>query len=125
AELKSKWFIPMDGSEPDGVPCQRHTDDAGENALAVSTDGNRVSALIDGQSYMRRWHQSIIDLQGAPSAELYHAGWRFEDVMTLGVTQGPPDALDDVINAHLAGVTTYILADRNILMMTFNEKSVL
>lgn len=123
-ELKNKWFIPMDGTDPDGVPTRRHSEDAGENTLAVSTDGNTVTPLIDGRAYMRVWHDSVVALHGGASAELFHAGWRYESVKTLGETAGPPDALDDVNNADTAGVTCYVLTCRNVIVMAFNNVSV-
>src|SRR5215470_16037817 len=80
-ELKSKWFLRMDGSAPCGVPC--HRAEGSGPVLSVSTDHNTVTPLIDGQAYMSQWHDHVVALRGAGDAELYHAGWRFEAVDTL------------------------------------------
>lgn len=123
-ELKSRWFIPMDGTYPDGVPNGRHTEDPGENALCVSTDGNTVTQLIDGQNFMARWHNDLLALVGTTSAEFYHGGWRFEGVKTLGHVTGTTDALEDVRSADTGGVETYVLACRNLMTMVFNLASI-
>jgi len=120
-ELKSKWFIPMDGSAPCGVPC--HRAEGSGPPLSVSTDHNTVTPLIDGQAYMLQWHESVVALHGAPKAELYHAGWRFEAVDTLGATSGGPDALDDADGAKTAGVSCYPLLCRNVGVYIFNFPS--
>lgn len=121
-ELKAKWFLPMDGSAPSGVPC--HRAEGSEPALSVSTDHNTVTPLIDGQAYMAQWHDRVVALRGACDAELYHAGWRFEGVETLGVTSGGPDALADADGAEAAGARCYALLCRNIGMYRFNFPSV-
>lgn len=124
-ELKEKWFIPMDGSSPDGVPARRHTEDAGPNSLSVSTDGNTVTTLIDGSAYMQRWHDELLALHGATSAELYHAAWRLEGVKTLGNTVPGNDALDDINDADSAGVSVYPLVCRNLMTIIYNAPTVL
>jgi len=124
-ELKDKWFLRMTGNNPDGVPLRRHSEDAGPNQLEVSTDGNTVTPLIDGQQYMQRWHYRVNSLTAAGSGELYHAGWRFEGVKTLGHTSAGNDALEDVNDADSAGVTTYVLTCRNALTLAFNNASII
>lgn len=121
-ELKARWFLAMDGGAPCGVPC--HRAQGSEPALSVSTDGNTVTPLIDGQAYMARWHDRVAALGGAADAELYHAGWRFEDVETLGATSGGPGALTDADTAEAAGARCYALLCRNIGMYRFNFPSV-
>jgi hypothetical protein len=123
-ELKSKWFIPMDGSSPNGVPCRRHSEDAGSNALNVSSDGNTVMPLIDGQEYMRRWHDELLALHGASGAEFLHAGWRLEGVKTLGHTATGNDALEDIDAADGAGIPTYLLLSRHMGGINFNSLSI-
>ena len=121
AELKAKWFIPMDGSTPDGVPCRRHAQSVGPIALAVSTDGNIVESIVDGQQYMTRWHASAAAIHGAAGAEFFHGAWRLEDVFTQGVTLGPPHALEDILAAHLSPVFTIPLLCRNLGTFRFNR----
>ena len=120
AELKSKWFIPMDGSHPDGVPCRRGpARDA--SPLNVSTDGNTVMPLVDGKDCMRAWRDELLALHGAPDAELYHTGWRFEGVNTLGARAPWTDALEDLVDAAQHGVDIYVLACRNLRCLRFNR----
>ncbi len=122
-ELKSKWFLAMDGSAPHGVPC--HRAEGSNPPLCVSTDHNAVTPLIDGQAYMSQWHDRVVALRGIPDAELYHAAWRFEDVETLGVTSGGPDALSDADGAEAAGARCYPLLCRNVGVYRFNFPSVM
>ena len=124
-ELKSKWFIPMTGAGADGVPTRRHSEDAGDNTLSVSTDGNTVTAMVDGQTYMQRWHDRLAALAGGTAPELYHAGWRFEGVKTLGQVTGTSDALQDVDVADAAGIKTYVLTCRNAMVLAFNNASII
>jgi phosphatidylserine/phosphatidylglycerophosphate/cardiolipin synthase-like enzyme len=123
AELKAKWFLPMDGQSPDGIPQQRHSSASG--GVSASTDGNHVQPLIDGEQYMTRWHNRITTLHLAPNSELYHAGWRFEGVKPLGHARPGPDALEDVANAKAGGVAVYPLTDRNLLCLAFNNATVI
>lgn len=120
--LKSKWFLPMDGSAPCGVPC--HRAEGSGPVLSVSTDHNTVMPLIDGQAYMSQWHDHVVALRGASDAELYHAGWRFDAVDTLGATSGGPDALADTSGAEAGGARCYPLLCRSIGVSAFNLPSV-
>jgi phosphatidylserine/phosphatidylglycerophosphate/cardiolipin synthase-like enzyme len=120
-ELKEKWFIPMDGSSPDLVPCRRHTEDAGLNTLSVSTDGNRVTPLIDGKAYMKRWRDELLALHGVAGAEFFHTGWRLEGVKILGISAGGNDALDDINDIDESGVATYLLLSRHMAGINFNR----
>lgn len=119
-ELKNKWFIPMDGASPNGVPQRRHSDSAG--GVSVSTDNNLVEPIIDGQVYMREWHDGVVSLTSGD--ELYHAAWRFEDVKTLGNTVASPHALQDVVDAHGRSATVYPLTDRNLGTWRYNNVSI-
>lgn len=123
-DLKNKWFIPMAGNSPDGVPQRRHTTDAGPNSLTISSDGNTVTPLIDGKSYMTEWHNRIAALAAAHTGELYHAGWRFEAVKTGGHTVAGDDALEDVRDASAAGVATIVMICRNVAVIKFNTHTV-
>src|SRR4051794_11344327 len=128
AELKAKWFITLDGGQLNGLPNRRHTPDAdaGENALAVSTDGNTISPLIDGLAYMSEWHDKLLALHGQPGAEMYHAGWRLEDVFTKGLSVSTHGALDDLIAAKTTGaVPTYVLVSGHTFSLPFNRPSMI
>ena len=122
-ELKSKWFISMNGDSPDGVPDRRHSEDAGENTLEVSTDGNLVTPMRDGKFYMQRWHDRLAALTSAGAGEFLHGGWRFEGVHTQGFTIAG-DALEDVRDAKAAGVTPYVLTCRNAVVVIYNNPTV-
>jgi phosphatidylserine/phosphatidylglycerophosphate/cardiolipin synthase-like enzyme len=121
-ELKSRWFIPMDGSHLDGIPCRRMPS-GGANPLSVSTDGNTVTPLIDGKEYMRTWREGLLALHRESNAEFYHAGWRFEGLKTLGATAPGSDAVEDVSHAKREGVSTYVLACCNLGCIRFNQPS--
>jgi phosphatidylserine/phosphatidylglycerophosphate/cardiolipin synthase-like enzyme len=123
SDLKSKWFIPMDGSAPDGVPCRRAPLSDG-TAPSISTDGNTVVPLVDGKDYMHAWHSDLLALCGEPEAELYHAGWRFEGQRTLGAIAPESNALKAVTTASRGGVDTYVLACANLGCIRFNQPSI-
>jgi phosphatidylserine/phosphatidylglycerophosphate/cardiolipin synthase-like enzyme len=108
-QLKAKWFIPLSG-EILGVPCRRHTDYSvvGGQQLSVSTDGNMVTPLFDGQAYMFQWNQALALNAMLPDTEVYHTTWRMNRVHTLGGTTGTT-ALEDLRDAHAAGVAAYVL----------------
>ena len=126
AELKAKWFIRTDSDQTVlGVPCRRHSPGATGTQLAVSTDNNTVMPLIDGAAYMERWHTLLGTLHGQPGAEFMHAGWRFEGVKTLGHSVPGTDALQDVAAAQAAGVAVYPVMCRNLLMLRFNNATVI
>ncbi len=123
AELKTKWFIPMSGDVL-GVPCRRHSAEGPEPQLSVSTDGNVVVPLIDGEVYMARWHAELLALHGLAGAEFMHAGWRLEAVRTLGHTTPGNDALEDINDADGASVGCFVLACRNVICLPFNVPSI-
>lgn len=125
AALKWKWFILMDGNSPYCVPCRRHTEIAGPDALSVSTDGNTVVPLIDGKEFMTRWHTELAALHDLPGAELLHTGWRFEGVKTMGESQPGTDALDDLEAADSSNVKVLLLACANLMNQATNKASVI
>src|SRR4051812_27743864 len=53
--LKEKWFINPSAPVSSLASPVRHED----SVLGVSTDGNLVTPLIDGESYMRQWADSL------------------------------------------------------------------
>lgn len=121
--LKLKWFIPIDGSHPEGVPL--HRGPGGSNrALAVSSDGNTVTPLLDGKSCMRDWHNRLLMLHDVPEAKLYHTGWRFEGVKTLGETRPESNAVDALAMAARRGTQTYVLACDNLRCRRFNQATI-
>jgi phosphatidylserine/phosphatidylglycerophosphate/cardiolipin synthase-like enzyme len=125
-DLKAKWFIPMDGSAPDGVPCRRHSADTGIEDMQVSTDNNTVTPLIDGKVYMRKWHEAIDALAHlGGERELYIANYRFENVKPLGELAGTTDARDDLDAAADAGVDVFPVFCFSLLNHWYNAKSVL
>lgn len=122
ALLKSKWFIPMSGDVL-GVPCLRH-EGGTEPPLSVSTDGNTVTPLIDGQLSMSAWHGKLLALHGVTGAEFMHTGWRLDAVKTLGFASSPTDALEDIHSATAAGVAVYPLACGNVANYVPNLASI-
>jgi len=121
-DLKNKWFIPMSGNVL-GVPCRRHEGGTGPQ-LSVSTDGNTVTPLIDGQLFMARWHAELLSLHGAASAEFMHAGWKLNKVKTLGAAAPGTDALEDINDADDASVETYTMACGNYANYAPNLRSI-
>ncbi len=125
-ELKSKWFIDL--SDSSGFPPKgRYPTPSGSGLVALQphTDGNRVLLRIDGQNYMREWNLSLTAVSGTPDTELYHAGWRFENVRTLGDTNTTSGALDQVTTVQAAGNTTpYIVLSRHAAGIQPNSLSV-
>ena len=96
--LKSKWFI--DPSKPISVmpPPGRH---AG-SLVSVSTDGNLVTPLIDGETYMRQWGDSLASMSsgGTLRSQLFHAGLALDNVPVRGKTTAGWAALDLIENAQ-------------------------
>jgi phosphatidylserine/phosphatidylglycerophosphate/cardiolipin synthase-like enzyme len=90
----------------------------------VATDGNNVTPLVDGKDYMRVWREDLLALYGMQGAEFYHAGWRFEDLKTLGATEPGGSALDAVVGGWREGVGTYVMACRNLRCLRFNGAAV-
>ncbi len=119
-QLRNKWFLTFDSSN-DFPPKLRH------NGTTVSdyTDGNVVTPLIDGQNYMREWHDSIRSMIGQSNCEIYHAAWRLEGVRTLGHSTPNSDALETLNDADNGNVIVYPLTDRNLLTVTINNLTVI
>lgn len=122
-ELKLRWFIPVDDRSQDGIPCHRGPG-RGSSALAASSDSNTVTPLLDGKDCMRAWHDRLLALHDSPEADLYHSGWRFEGVKTLGETAPDSDALGAIASAARHGVNPYVLACDNLRCRRFNQAAV-
>jgi phosphatidylserine/phosphatidylglycerophosphate/cardiolipin synthase-like enzyme len=122
AQLKSKWFI--DVTAPGGFPPRSRLPGT---IIQPSTDGNRVTPLLDGQNFMARWYDSIqqMILDQPATCDVWLTGWRLEDVSTLGVRDPTSKALEVLANARTAGVTIYGLLSNHMPGMTFNLPSIL
>jgi phosphatidylserine/phosphatidylglycerophosphate/cardiolipin synthase-like enzyme len=118
-ELKTKWFLTF-GAGPGFPPVARHEG----SAVGASTDGNLVTRLIDGKEYMKVWRDAIAALTVAQTGELYHAGWRFEGVRTLGHSVPASNALDLMKAAVVAGVAVFPMICRNPMTLAFNSATV-
>ena len=82
SELKNKWFLNFGGS---GHPLgNRHE---GTN-VSPSTDNNTITVLDEGAEYMREWHDLCSSPAGA-NQQIYHAGWKIDNIRTLGPGTGP------------------------------------
>jgi len=121
SDLKNKWFLPLIGDVL-GVPQRRRQGPPG-GELQVSTDGNLVEPLIDGEVYMRRWHLALVAMGAYTGPEAYHAGWRLEQVYPLGHGIGTT-ALEDLNNADTAGATVYTLLSEHLGSIATNRPSV-
>ncbi|MDA0167648.1 phospholipase D family protein [Solirubrobacter taibaiensis] len=110
-QLRAKWFLDFGSTAPSYPPAERYSG----SAVKAYTDGNLVTSIVDGKDYMKIWHDSIRAMIGAPGAAVYHSGWRFEDVRTLGATTGPTtsDAVTVLKDAHAGGVAVHLLASRH------------
>jgi len=110
SELKDKWFLDFDNPPIQFVPVSRH------NGSQVSnfSDGNRITMLIDGQAYMEQWANSVTDLTTIGDGEIYHSGWRLEDVTPYGNNSPGLDAISLLIAAHNAGVKVYPLISKHL-----------
>jgi phosphatidylserine/phosphatidylglycerophosphate/cardiolipin synthase-like enzyme len=105
AELKDKWFIEPSSPVSSYPPVARHPG----TEVTDSTDGNTVSFLADGQAYMAAWHDAVLAAATLKQGEVYHSGWRFENVYTLGQSKADSGALDIYAAAKGAGVSVYVL----------------
>ncbi len=108
-ELRNTWFLSFGPSDAPFPPARRHTG----SAVSNYTDGNDVQPLLEGDVYMKVWHDEIVAMHGVPGAELYHAGWRMEDVHTLGQSNTASDALRVIREAHAVGVNVKIMLSRH------------
>jgi phosphatidylserine/phosphatidylglycerophosphate/cardiolipin synthase-like enzyme len=104
--LKAKWFLTFSvGGFP---PQQRYPGCTVSN----STDGNLVTPLIDGQSYMALWYSLMLTMT-TPTCEVYHSGWRLEGVRTLGNSSPASDALDVFNAADDLDAQIYMMVSRH------------
>jgi phosphatidylserine/phosphatidylglycerophosphate/cardiolipin synthase-like enzyme len=110
SELREKWFIkPSQGDDPALPPVHRHTG----STVSDYTDENMVTFLQDGKDFMREWHDAVDDLTTKQGGEIFHSGWRFEAVKTLGESVPASDALEMLAAAAAAGVSVYVLLSRH------------
>jgi phosphatidylserine/phosphatidylglycerophosphate/cardiolipin synthase-like enzyme len=109
SELRDKWFIKPSQGGTTGVPVARHTG----STVSDYTDDNLVTFHSDGQNFMKDWHDAVADLTTKQGGELFHSGWRFEAVKTLGESVPASDALDMIAAAAAAGVSIYVLLSRH------------
>jgi phosphatidylserine/phosphatidylglycerophosphate/cardiolipin synthase-like enzyme len=90
--LKAKWFITT--STPISLLSSpgRH---AG-SLVAISTDGNLVTPLIDGETYMSQWADSLAAMSSRETlrSQLFHTGLSLDNVAVRGKTKGGWAALD-------------------------------
>lgn len=121
-QLRKKWFLDFNSQPVDSPPVRRHD---GSNVSAY-TDENSVEPLIDGQNYMKVWHDSIKKMISNPSnCELYHSAWRIEGTKTLGESDPTSDALEMINNAQNSGVKVYLPASMHIGAIRYNRPSVI
>jgi phosphatidylserine/phosphatidylglycerophosphate/cardiolipin synthase-like enzyme len=110
AELRAKWFLDFGSTAPTFPPSKRYPG----SAVKDYTDGNRVTAIVDGKDYMGIWHDSIRAMIGVQGAAVYHGGWRFENVRTLGAVSHPTSgAVDTLKDAHAGGVAVHVMVSRH------------
>ena len=111
-ELRRKWFLDFSSPRryPSFPPMARHRD----TNVRSHTDGNRVEPLVDGQDYMREWHDTIQAMILNREGDVYHAAWRLDDIQPLGYGLGLA-ALELFVNANSNGVGIYPLMCRNLL----------
>lgn len=119
-ELRNKWFLNFNSSESSFPLVTRHE---GTN-VSNYTDGNLVTLLIDGQNYMKEWHDSIRAMISQPGCEVYHVSWGQDDVRTLGQSKPNSDALKTLNDAQNGGVKLYILLSHEVFNLSRNAKSV-
>jgi phosphatidylserine/phosphatidylglycerophosphate/cardiolipin synthase-like enzyme len=116
AQLRTKWFLDFSLPASTFPPIARH---AG-TAVSDYTDGNLVTLLIDGQNYMRVWHDGVRALIGQANTEVYHAAWRLEAIRTLGQSVPTSDALDTLDAVDAGGVKVYALLSMHVTCLPFN-----
>lgn len=111
AELRDRWFVKTTAPPPGAFPpVTRHPG----STLSDYTDGNRITLLVDGKTYMQEWYDRIDAMRGNASAELYHAGWRFEPVKPYGLTHaGTKNAFDLINDIDGTGVKVRIALSRH------------
>jgi phosphatidylserine/phosphatidylglycerophosphate/cardiolipin synthase-like enzyme len=119
-KLKKKWFLREGGGGPAAAVLHRHEG----SKVSQSTDGNLVTPLIEGKTYMKVWHDRIRTMIKSSNCEVYHAGWRFEGVRTLGHSVKSSDALETLRDANTAKVAIYPLICNNHFTIVYNRKSI-
>jgi phosphatidylserine/phosphatidylglycerophosphate/cardiolipin synthase-like enzyme len=119
AQLRSKWFINIGGGGPAFPPVRRHPG----STLSDYTDGNLVTPHIDGQDYMKTWHESIRAMSGVANVEIYHSAWRLEGVRTLGNSNAASDALETLNDADNDGVEMFVPMSMHLSSIAYNRPS--
>ena len=123
-ELRGKWFL--DFSRPGDYlpfpPIARHRN----TNVGNSTDRNRVEPKVDGQCYMKEWHDIIRYLIQEHMGEIFHAAWGLEDVQPLGYEPNNPTALDVLEllrDAKNNLVSVYPLICRNLVNVYYSTNN--
>lgn len=103
-QLKTTWFLNFNAPQITFPNIARY-----QNAnLHDSTDGNRVTLLIDGAAYMQVWQQKLEQMIAANGGEIWHTGWRLDRVRPNGHNdETNPDALQILLNANQNGVSAF------------------
>lgn len=104
ADLKKKWFIDF-SKQSEGPFGGRHKG----TRVAPHTDNNKITVLGEGDQYMKEWHDLCTKPIGA-NQQIYNAGWKMDNIRTLGPTTGPvsSEALRVLATAHAAGTLTSV-----------------
>jgi phosphatidylserine/phosphatidylglycerophosphate/cardiolipin synthase-like enzyme len=108
--LKGKWFIDPSAPVSTLPPTRRHPG----SVVSTFTDGNLVTPLVDGETYMRQWADSLsaIAAGGEVKGQLWHAGLALDNVGVRGKTQPGWAALERINQAHTNGVEIFgLLSD--------------
>jgi phosphatidylserine/phosphatidylglycerophosphate/cardiolipin synthase-like enzyme len=118
-DLKGRWFLDFSFPTSPFPPVSRYPG----SSHAPHTDGNLVTPLIDGQNFMRAWHDTIRGMTGSPGSEVYHLSWMLNAVRTLGESVPASNALQVLSDAHAGGVVIDILLSAHLLSRPVNEGS--
>src|SRR5688500_13876525 len=111
AELKARWFIDSTTFASLGLNF-RHP---GAN-LEIHTDGNEVTILGEGDTYMGMWYDLITN---PDVTTIYNTNWRLDDVLTKSAVP-LSTALDTIIRVNNGPATVYQFVDGNKLACNTN-----
>ncbi len=132
-ELKDKWFIDgntefIEAYPPDTNPPLIDAatfDDIGLNfrhtgtALLNHTDGNKITILGEGKTYMEKWYDLITD----PNVTtVYNTNWIIDNVQTKQ-SVSTSTALDTLIQVASGSASVYQFADGNLMSFYANIPS--
>ncbi len=121
-QLKEKWFIDVNNSNS-FPPSNRHIG----SKVKPFTDGNKVVLLRDGHHYMSAWHRTIQAMVASPdpsACEIWHTGWRLENVRTEGNSKPDSGALELLKAANQAGVKVLGMLSRHVPGLIQNHPTV-